>query len=147
MSSLKGLLFAQLFKIVVDNDVFLDWEWHSAKVKKAPRRPRDSHLITDVKFAGESGPRSIGLSDGKQYTSAPSSAHMDVAWVLLVEVRDGAKAREKLKKKRKATSEEHDGDDSGGGGGGDGEDETAGGGGGGAAKPAKRKKGKHAKKK
>ena len=66
---------------------------------------------------------------------------MDVAWVLLVEVRDGAKARKKLKKKRKATSEEHDGDDSDGGGGGDGEDETAGGGGGGAAKPAKKKKG------
>ena len=144
--SLRGLMFAQLFKIVVDNGVFLDWEWHSAKVKKASRRPRDSHLIIEVKFAGESGARSIDLSDGKQYTPTPS-ADMDVAWVLLVEVRDGAKARKKLKKKRKATSEEHDSDDSGGGGGGDGEDETAGGGGGGAAKPAKKKKGKHAKKK
>ena len=80
-ASLKGLMFAQLFKIVVDNDVFLDWEWHSAKVKKASRRPRDSHLIIEVKFAGESGARSIGLSDGKQYTPTPS-ADMDVACVL-----------------------------------------------------------------
>ena len=137
-ASLKGLVFAQLFKIVVDNDVFLDWEWPSAKVKKASRRPRDSHLIIEVKFAGESGARSIDLSDGKQYTPTPS-ADMDVAWVLLVEVRDGAKARKKLKKKRKADDAEHDDDASGG----DGEDETAGGGGGGAAaKPAKKKKGK-----
>ena len=137
-ASLKGLMFAQLFKIVVDNDVFLDWEWHSAKVKKASRRPRDSHLIIEVKFAGESGARSIVLSDGKQYTPTPS-ADMDFAWVLLVEVRGGVKARKKLKKKRKADAAEHDDDASGG----DGEDETAGGGGGGAAaKPAKKKKGK-----
>ena len=109
-TSLVGQTLVLLFKVELENNVFIDWEWHAAPIVKASRRSRDKHVVVDVKFPGDKGKiRQIDLSDGKQYTPTPS-AGMATAWVLQNENREGAKKRKETKKKRKKDANASDSD-------------------------------------
>ena len=109
-TSLVGQALVLLFKVELENNVFIDWEWHAAPIVKASRRSRDKHVVVDVKFPGDKGKiRQIDLSDGKQYTPTPS-AGMATAWVLQNENREGAKKRKETKKKRKKDANASDSD-------------------------------------
>ena len=46
---------------------FLHCEWFTAKTKKAARCPRDQNLVVGVRFPGERGGTSAGLSKPRPY--------------------------------------------------------------------------------
>ena len=53
--TLVGQTLVLLFKVLLENDVFCDWEWQAAPIVKATRRKRDKHVLVDVKFPSDNG--------------------------------------------------------------------------------------------
>ena len=78
--SLRDVTISLLFELKNEYGGFVDYVWFTAKIKKFSRRPRDGHLLIEVRFPGESGDTTVGLSDSKVY---------DVDWVLLSENKEG----------------------------------------------------------
>ena len=74
-----------LFELKNEFGGFVDYEWFTAKIKKYSRRPRDGYLVIEVRFPGDSGDTTVGMSD--------SELVYDVGWVLVSENREGGMAR------------------------------------------------------